>query len=108
MSGPVCVSTFANDHEISAVSEERARVQRRVGGFNWRGSRAWAHLSYIYGPKLSQDELVSIAELVTQALPIKLDRDVRHRKVVMVKWFEENWMQIHSLLYHVVLDRSDT
>jgi hypothetical protein len=86
------------------ASEEHARVQRRVSGFDWRLSYAWAHLSYNFGPKLSQNELVSIAELMAGMLQIKVDRDARRRKPVMIKWFEENWRQIRPLLANVILD----
>jgi hypothetical protein len=88
----------------SAVSEERERVQRRVEGFDWQKSPMWLHLSCLYGPKLKQDELVSIAEICAQKLDIRLDRDARRRKVVMIKWFEENWFRVRQLLPFIVLD----
>jgi hypothetical protein len=47
---------------------------------------------------------VSIRELVAQILRIKLDRDARRRKPVILKWFDENWFAIQPLLLHVVLD----
>jgi hypothetical protein len=59
----------------------------------------------MYGPCLLQEELVSIAELVSQHLEIPLDRDARRRKAVMVKWFQENWEVIEPLLRLVMLDR---
>jgi hypothetical protein len=89
-----------------SLSVERERVKRRVDGFNWKSSLVWAHLSCLYGPQLNQDELVSIGELVAQTLQIKLDRDARRRKPVMIKWFEENWLSIQPLLFHVVLDKN--
>jgi hypothetical protein len=54
---------------------------------------------------LKQEELVSIAELVAQRLRIKLDRDARRRKTVMIKWFDENWLFILPVLRFVVLDK---
>jgi hypothetical protein len=77
-----------------------------MDGFHWKQSLVWAHLNYLYGPKLSQDELISIGELVAQMLQIKLDRDARRRKPVMIKWFEENWCKIQPLLFYVVLDKN--
>jgi hypothetical protein len=88
----------------TAASEERERVQRRVEGFDWQKSPTWLHLSCLYGPKLKQDELVSIAEICAQKLEIRLDRDARRRKVVMIKWFEENWFRIRHVLPFIVLD----
>jgi hypothetical protein len=87
-----------------SISEERARIQRRVSGFDWANSLIWAHLQHAFGPRLNQNELVSIAELVSQRLRIKLDRDARRRKAVMIKWFHENWQFILPVLRYVVLD----
>jgi len=89
---------------VGAMSDERERVQRRVDGFDWQKSPAWIQLSRMYGPKLKQDELVSIAEVLAQKLQIRLDRDARRRKIVMIKWFEENWLQIYPILHRIVLD----
>jgi hypothetical protein len=61
-------------------------------------------MSCIYGQKLKQDELVSIADLCAEKLQIKLDRDARRRKIVVIKWFEENWAAIQPLIHLIVLD----
>ena len=86
------------------LSEERARVLRRTDGFNWKKSPVWRHLSYYYGPKVKQEELVSIADLICEKVNLKLDRDARRRKIVMIKWFEEHWQQIQPLLHMIVLE----
>jgi hypothetical protein len=86
------------------VSEERERIQRRIAGFNWKRSCAWHHLSSAYGPGINQQELVSIADLICPKLNIQLDRDARRRKIVMLKWFDENWAVIQPLLSLVVLE----
>jgi hypothetical protein len=86
------------------VSEELERVQKRINGFNWRRSTAWRQLSKVFGPHLKQEELVSIAELIAKKLDIRLDRDARRRKIVMLKWFEENWVAVEPLLAAIVLE----
>jgi hypothetical protein len=83
---------------------ERERIQRRIGDFDWKESGTWAYLSWMFGPKLNQAELISIGELVAVPLRITLDRDARRRKAVMIKWFEENWVQIQPLLWYITLD----
>jgi hypothetical protein len=88
-----------------SLSEERDRVHRRVEGFNWVNSPAWVHLTRTYGPRIVHEELVSIAVLAANRLSIRLDRDARRRKVVMVKWFQENWASIEPLLHEIVLDQ---
>jgi hypothetical protein len=57
-----------------------------------------------YGSRLVHEELVSIAVLVADRLNITVDIDARRRKVVMFKWFEENWASIEPLLHDIVLD----
>jgi hypothetical protein len=101
---PVQWSARPDTQSDAALSEERERVQRRIEGFDWQKSPAWLHLCCMYGPKLKQDELVSIADVLAKKLEIKLDRDARRRKVVMIKWFEENWIRIWQILPFIVLD----
>lgn len=86
------------------ISEERERVQRRVDGFNWKKSNVWKQLCCRFGPKLNQEELVSVADLLCEKLNIKLDRDARRRKSVIIKWFEEHWTQIHPILPMITLE----
>jgi hypothetical protein len=86
------------------MSEEVERVQQRVDGFNYHKSVPWKSLVTLYGPRIRQDELVSIAEVIAHKSGIRLDRDARRRKSVMVKWFEENWQVIEPLLSSIVLE----
>ena len=88
----------------SYTVEERERVRRRVGGFDWKQSRVWRDLTAHFGPKVNHEELISIAELISKHANIKLDRDAKRRKVVLVKWFQEHWSMIQPLLGAIVLD----
>jgi hypothetical protein len=104
------IHSSGNDHmtSVSAPSPpltEIERVQERVRDFNWRRSQVWAHLTWAYGPIVTQEELVSLATMLSKQLRIRLDRDARRRKPVMIKWFEENWYQIFPCLRFVTLTR---
>jgi hypothetical protein len=90
------------------ISLEVERTRRGVGGFDWQESERWAYHCWKFGRKLSQEELVSNGRLVAVKLRIKLDRDARRRKAVMVKWFEENWLSSERLLRSVIVDKNDT
>jgi hypothetical protein len=90
-------------NNLGRIANERIRVQSRVDGFDWRLSHAWRHLAFIYGEKVTQGELVSVADLLARSIGIRLDRDARRRKVVMIKWFEENWAFIYPLLPIIAL-----
>lgn len=85
-------------------SEEVRRVQNRINGFHWKNSQAWAVLSCLYGDRTTQAELVEIARLVSQKAGITLDRDAQRRKIVIIKWFEENLPIVQPLLPSIVLE----
>ena len=84
--------------------EELERVRLRVKNFDWKKSKVWKILTQQFGEKLTHEELTSVAELLSNSLKIKLDRDAKRRKIVLVKWFEENWSYIEPVLRYIVLD----
>jgi hypothetical protein len=86
------------------ISLELERIQRRVGVADWQESGIWVYLCWMFGPKVNQEELISIGKLVAETLRIKLDRDARRRKAVMIKWFEEHWIEIQPLLWYIKLE----
>jgi hypothetical protein len=88
----------------SYAEEEKERVRRRVGAFDWKESKVWHGLTAHFGPKLNHEELISIAELIASHAKVKLDRDAKRRKIVLLKWFEENWLVVQPLLRVIVLD----
>jgi hypothetical protein len=90
--------------ELRPESQEMRRVRERTQGFCWKGSTVWRQLTDRYGPRLCLDELKSIAAIVAERVPIRLDRDARRRKTVIVKWFQENWMLIEPLLPSIILE----
>jgi hypothetical protein len=95
------------ENNLGRIANEHLRVQSRVEGFDWRLSHAWRYLAFVYGEKVTQGELVSIADLLARSIGIRLDRDARRRKVVMIKWFEEHWAIILPFLRVVALVKSD-
>lgn len=91
-------------HRKRERDNEIARVQQRVSGFNPQCSDAWAGLCQHFGSKITQDELVSIAEAIKLYAQVKLDRDARRRKSVILKWYQDNWAQISKYIKYVVLE----
>ena len=88
------------------AEEERERVKRRISGFDWRQSIAWQELTAQFGAKLTHTELISVAELVSSHIRLKLDRDAKRRKTVLIKWFQEHWMSIYPILGMISLNDS--
>ena len=83
---------------------EIARVQQRVSGFDFLCSDAWTYLCRHFGNKVTQEELVSIADAIKPYARVKLDRDARRRKSVILKWYQDNWPQIQQYIKYVVLE----
>lgn len=59
---------------------------------NWDASSsgAWKKLTSRFGPKISQEELLSLAQVVSVQLDIELTREYKRRKEILIKWFDEN------------------
>lgn len=83
---------------------EKIRVFKRLSGFVAKESMVWMELTRRFGDNLKHGELLSIAEVVSVNANILLDRDAKRRKTVLIKWFQENWAQIHPFLNYVVLE----
>ena len=83
---------------------ELVRVQKRVNGFDANCSDAWTALCQQFGNKITHEELVSIAEAIKPYCNIKLDRDARRRKSVILKWYQDNWADIKQYIQYVSLE----
>jgi hypothetical protein len=86
------------------TNPEKRRIASRLSGFNPKDAGVWRELSRRFGTNVNQPELVSIATVLAQSANIKLDRDAKRRKAVLIKWFEENWTEIAPFLDYVVLE----
>lgn len=89
------------------ASKERARINARLANFDWRDNIAWTRLKEQFGGNIKQPELLSVAEVIAKLTHLKVDRDAKRRKTVLVKWFCEHWDTIKDQLDKVVLDGGD-
>jgi hypothetical protein len=87
---------------------EKKRIASRLDGFSPKETPAWREITRRFGPNIKQPELVSIASVLAQGTNIRLDRDAKRRKAVLIKWFEENWAAIAPSLDCVVLESPRT
>ena len=91
--------------QAGKLRREKQRLDERMRGFTVDDSVSWRGLCYHFQtPKLNHTELISIATLVAQVANIKLDRDAKRRKSVLLKWFEENWSAIYPNLGYIALE----
>ena len=69
---------------------EAKLIDRELKCFKWEESEAWHRLTERFGNKISQDELLSLAQIVSHETDIPLYREFKRRKSMLVKWFETN------------------
>ena len=84
---------------------EKIRNKQRLAGFDEKKSYAYMDLCNRYGPKPSQQELLSLAQVLSENLNILLDREALRRKRVLIKWFDENYHIIEPFLTNKILIR---
>ena len=90
--------------QAGKLRNEQARLKMRLRGFDYHLSRSWIGLCNHFGSDLKQEELMSIAELVAKTANLRIDRDAKRRKIVLMKWFEENWSIVSSYMRFIVLE----
>ena len=79
------------------------RLKIRLDGFHYRETEAWSYLTNRFGSQVKLQELVSVAVLMGQVCYLRVDRDAKRSKAVIIKWFEENWDVVRPFLDYVVL-----
>lgn len=87
-------------------NKEKERITNRLSGFNPKDNVAWREITSRFGNNIKQQELLSIANVLANSASLKLDRDAKRRKCVLIKWFEENWQAIFPFLDYVVLEEA--
>ena len=100
-------SFFSGNDQKIPTENERKRVEMRLNGFDYKNSDAWQIICERFGPTLSQSELLSIAQVIAFHAKIKLDREAKRRKEVLIKWFQENIVEIMPFLNRLVLEDSE-
>lgn len=83
---------------------EKVRVAIRLSGFNPKDNYVINEINKRFGPNIKHGELVAIAQAIAEKAQIKLDRDAKRRKNVLLKWFHENWDTISPFLDYIVLE----
>lgn len=100
-------TTEPMDHTRSANELERKRVDARLNGFVYKESRAWHEITRHYGDGLNQAELLSLAEVLASQIGIKVDREAKRRKEVLIKWYDENIDTIVDIMPRIKLEDKD-
>lgn len=91
----------------NVIYDEKQRIAMRMEGFNQKDNSAWFELTKRFGQNIKRNELMNIAQVLANAADIKLDRDAKRRKSVLLKWFDEHWARIRPLLDYVVIEGNE-
>jgi hypothetical protein len=75
--------SLQKEYEKAFIAEKRAR-------FDATTCRAWALLTSKFGTKITQEELLSLAQVLAHELDLDLSREYKRRKELLVKWYDEN------------------
>jgi hypothetical protein len=89
---------------VQEGSREKERISERLGDFNAKDSPVWQEITRRFGKNLKQPDLLSMESVLAGNANIKLDRDAKRRKAVLLKWFDENWAVIEPYLDYVVFE----
>lgn len=77
---------------------EAKRVSQRLKGFDHIESEAYKALTYYYSSGVTHNELKSLAQVICMHSNLKLDRDATRDNRVLIKWFQENWEIVKTML----------
>ena len=66
-------------------------------------SEAWKYLSQRFGPEIRQQELLSIATVLSGCCNIQILRAEKRKKNCLIKWFHNNWQIVSPFMEYVVL-----
>lgn len=86
------------------LNNELFRIAVRLAGFNAKESPVAKEITRRFGANIKQGELINIAQVIADTASIKLDRDAKRRKNVLLKWFDEHWSEITPYLDYIVLE----
>ena len=89
------------------TQSERIKITEKTKDFIWKGTPAAEYVQAKGWNNLQKVELGGIIEIIvkgmSQSRPIKIDREVRRRKSVMLAWFDRNFEEIRPYLDQIRL-----
>jgi hypothetical protein len=89
---------------------EQEWLKQELEGFKWATSPPWQYLKDRHGDRVSKQEIISLGQVCSAELEIKLVREYKRRKQTMLKWFSNHWDSILPFLetrVEILKDRSE-
>lgn len=69
-------------------------------------SFSWYYIYEHFG-KLNQKNLIQIATILSALINVKIPRDAKRRKLLLYKWFDDNWPLIQKHIGNIVIKDSE-
>ena len=85
---------------------ERERTQFLLGDFQAQGSAGLELLHSLYPFELSRSALISLATVFSELIDVPLERDIKRRKELLIKWFDVNISAVKPWAARMTLDIS--
>ena len=82
-------------------SLEKQKLAIKLGGFDYKSSDAWRKIVELYGTDIKRTTLCDIAKYIAEKKGLKMDRDSKRRKDVLLKWYSDNWSVAIGILEKV-------
>lgn len=79
-----------------------APPKRRHEAFDYKDTAAYRMLADKFGSSVRQQDLVQIACCLSKKIGVKVERDAKRRKDLLIRWFQENIEKVSALLPMVV------
>ena len=83
------MNKIQKDSQLIQKEHEKLYLEK-IADFVHTESEAWKKLTERFGPKINQDELSDLAQVVSRRLNIELTREDKRRKRTLVKWFQDH------------------
>ena len=78
---------------------EKEKTKKLLDGFNPKGSRGEILVHKLLPvERASQNLLISVAQIISSLIGKKLKRDYKRKKTLLIKWFDDNYDIINTLI----------
>lgn len=88
-------------------TNESMKVDLALNGFNAETCYAKHQLDFYFSTGVSHNELKSIARVVCNLTGLKLNRLALRYKCILIKWFDDNWLEIENVIQCIQLFDED-
>ena len=89
-----------------AAYSERERTQFLLGDFRAQGSEGLKFLESLCPFALTRSALISLATVLSELINVPLDRDIKRKKELLIKWFDVNIDAVRPWGHKIRLDIS--